>query len=244
VKVYAVFNHEKAFDVSIPVTSDWDEILSCMCVYLSAPSPAWVSHLVLVDADGDELSGSISTAAHFWKISCRRNRHYDNIFALHGDKDVFSAVALMREEKIFRSTCRQFKVYGYPSGGTVADIYLPRHTTWEELQRVAADSLSCSASDEIDCFVVVDSNREALSTPIMVMSKFWKFVDRFDDGDVLTLAAYMKSEDALEASGNEESVSADAKFSSVSDVVSVVSDTESVNTGENVNMNVNTTVYE
>lgn len=181
----------------IPRGVDWDEIRT----HFAKSNPEmvkfsdWISRLVLVDSDGDDLSPPIDGELIFWKVM----NTYDGEARMRFE--VTLDVSKMRdyEEELaleeFRKASKHFRVcLANHKDAELTDIYVPHNCNWQELTEGVAAFLKLVDPTWIDYFILLDTEGDPLSPPLNTADKFWKLGQKLTATNSLALYVHLKEE--------------------------------------------------
>ena len=162
---------------------DWAEVLSAIVFEFPDISPNWISHIVMLDVDGDEISPPISNIEKFWKFTRTASMHNGDIFVFYLDEEVIAADAEIEAEKAFLALCRPIKVQvKTPSAGAEFIAMVPLDGDWDVIRK----QIALASPDEICDFnwivqlLLVDAENDNLSPSIDGDSMFWKVYPTFN----------------------------------------------------------------
>ena len=145
----------------------WPEVCSVIQRREHFPEAINISHLVLLDADGEAYSAPLKSETVFWKIV---NKYCDS--------PEFS-FQLVLGEGSGSSNTKGSKIFPVVFDGVTKSVSVTEDGTWDDL--VSALSMAFSPPDsslQISHVQFIDSDGDSLSSKIDSIAKFWKFVNK------------------------------------------------------------------
>lgn len=154
---------------------NWDEILSAIVLEFQDIAPHWIKHIVMFDADGDELSPPITSVDKFWKFTRTASMHNGDIFVFHLDEEKIAEDREIEARKAFLASCREIKLQIKDSDNAFSAL-VPLNGEWDTIR-----SQISQANPELICdpnwiiqLLLVDSEGDSLSPNIDGDAMFWK----------------------------------------------------------------------
>jgi ankyrin repeat protein len=171
----------KAVEIFIQLNFTWEEILETVCRSFNFIAPKCISHLVLFDADGDELSTSIDSAQKFWKIAGSYNLNDGFLFIIYVSEEKYIAYEKEQEFLRLRSTEVNFKVVIDEGGelniseGNRRTVWVQPDSKWNVVSAAILSGLELDASENhVESITLIDEEGDHLSPPTSTDTKFWK----------------------------------------------------------------------
>eukprot|EP01041_Mallomonas_annulata_P000701 gene701-1342_t len=184
--IYARMSYDSALDarVHVVVNSSWDEIKNAIATAIASVSASWISHIVMVDEEGDVLCHEINSEAKFWKYYSKFKQDDDVIYIIHVDENRREKDIQQYKLEITRAASKLFKVKLYSISTTASyDVYLLPDCSWEIVTDAIATSTGSINSDWISHLILMDADGDILSPSIDNTSKFWKIGSKYKADD-------------------------------------------------------------
>mmetsp|Transcript_4085 Transcript_4085/g.6939 ORF Transcript_4085/g.6939 Transcript_4085/m.6939 type:complete len:2139 (-) Transcript_4085:201-6617(-) len=162
---------------------DWDEILNAIVLEFPDLSRNWISHIIMLDSDGDEISPPISNEEKFWKFTRTASMHNGDVFVFYLNEEEIAADAAKEAEKAFLAKCRPIKLQvNHPNVGTEFTALVPLDGDWEMIcsQIAKANPEEICDAAWIVQLLLVDAENDNLSPNIDGDSMFWKVFPTFN----------------------------------------------------------------
>ena len=170
---------------------EWTEILNAIVLEYSDISPNWISHIIMMDSDGDEISPPISSVEKFWKFTRTASMHNGDMFTFFLDPEIIAADAKKDAEEAFLASCQSITLqitnpFIDASSDAGADApftaLVPLNGDWDMIRKQIAlgNPEGIRDSDWIVQLLLVDSENDNLSPNIDGDSMFWKVFPTFN----------------------------------------------------------------
>ena len=156
---------------------DWQEVLNAIVLDFPGISPNWISHIVIQDADGDEISPPISNLDKFWKFTRTASMHNGDIFIFYLDEEKIAEDARKEAEKEFLESCRPITCQVVsPNTGAEFSALVPLNGDWEAIRKQISNANTDNIADPswIVEMLLVDAESDNLSPTIDGDAMFWK----------------------------------------------------------------------
>lgn len=116
--------------VFLPHGCTWSEVIRRVAEALHIPAD-FISALIWLDSDGDELSPSLSTDTKFWRLADKFNYGEGQYYKVIPNEAAVAEAEQLRLEKEFEDMSKSFQFGLSAQSGKIVDIAIsPRHTTW------------------------------------------------------------------------------------------------------------------
>ena len=161
--------------VAVPVDGEWESICAVVIESFGFGSGSSVVGITLLDSDGDEVLGSITSDKKFWKAAKRYNAKETTFVAT---VDVVAAPPAV-------PAVPTVPIYFRLSTDSIVDkavIDIPLSGSWEDVLAPLYDFFKLSGVT-IDRICLLDDDGDEIFSSIMNETKFWKAVNtRYDSG--------------------------------------------------------------
>lgn len=160
-------------EVFLPRNCSWAEVVERVAGAVDIP-PEFVSALVWLDSDGDELSPKLSTDTKFWRLADKFNFSEGQYYNIIPNATAVAEAEQLRLEKEFEDMSKSFQFGAAAEPGKVVDIAIsPRHTNWEGLIEELAGHFPPMTVEWI-CGLTFTYEGSVVRTNIESIEKLWE----------------------------------------------------------------------
>jgi ankyrin repeat protein len=175
--------------VNIPVDGSWDDVVAAILAYYNFDIPCTVSRVDLVDEDGDDVLGAITSEKKFWKAVNNRYNSSEMVFIVSVEVLAVEEPELPPPVPVVPCTSLNFRL------STDAEdrkdfIDIPVDGSWDDV--VAA--ILAFYNFEVPCSVsrvdLVDEDGDDVLGAITSEKKFWKAVNnRYNSSEMVFIVS-------------------------------------------------------
>ena len=168
--------------VAVPVDGEWESICAVVIESFGLGSGSSVDGITLLDSDGDEVLGSITSDKKFWKAAKRYNAKEMTFVAM---VDIVASPQTI-------STVPTLPIYFRLSTDSIIDkavIDIPLSGSWENVIAPLYDFFELSGVT-IDYICLLDDDGDEIFSSIMSDTKFWKAVNNCYDSDCMVFVIH------------------------------------------------------
>jgi ankyrin repeat protein len=182
--------------VNVPVDGDWEAIDAAIVDAFQLEGQA-VEAINLIDEDGDEVMGAITSDKKFWKAVNSRYTGDDMVFVVSLKKSLVvvkkkvkatEAAAAVPAKPVVPTTPFNFRL-STDSPGSETVVAVPVNGTWEEICASVFEAYGYSPASKVVSIDLLDTDGDEMMGSISNDKKFWKAAKRYDASDTTFVVA-------------------------------------------------------